>query len=326
MKPKSGPFFYIGIVLSIAMGGLFLFSGYSKLYPIQPFEYTFIDLGVANWMTAPFIARFMIGFEFFCGVLLILHFQMRRFTIPMVIGLLLFFCVYLMMVIVIKGNKGNCGCFGELLSMTPLQAIIKNVGLLLLCVLIYFITEPFKYPFAKWVGSGSLIFALVLPFILNTVDLENSKNLLPEAANYRVPLELLYESKNPVNIPPKLDLRRGKYIIAYLSLTCPHCKIAAQKIHVLHKKNPALPFYLVLNGKKEAYQPYVDTYELGDIPHQIFFGPEDFVKMSGPSLPEILWVNNSIVEKKGSYHNLSQEGIEKWLADTTSVKPAPAPQ
>lgn len=308
------------------MGALFLFSGYSKLYPIEPFEYTFIDLGIANWLTAPFIARAMIGLEFFCGLLLILHFRMRQFTIPMVIGLLLFFCVYLMMVILVKGNKGNCGCFGELLSMTPLQAIIKNVGLLLLCVLIYFMTDPFKFPIAKWIGSGCLIFSLGLPFILNTVDLENSKNLQPEAANYRVPLELLYQSKNPVNTPPKIDLLHGKYIIAYLSLTCPHCKIAAQKFHVIHKKNPSIPIYLVLNGKKEAYQPYIETYGLEEIPHQLFLGPEDFVKMSGPSLPEILWVNNSFVEKKGSYQNLSQTAIEKWLADTTSAKPAPEPK
>ena len=326
MKAKFGPFFYISIILSIAMGALFLFSGYSKLYPVEPFEYTFIDLGVANWMTAPFIARAMVGLEFFCGILLILHFQMRRFTLPMVVGLLLFFCVYLAMVIAVKGNKGNCGCFGEMLSMTPLQAIIKNIGLLLLCMLIYMMTYPFKFPFAKWIGAVILIISMALPFILNTVDLENSKNLQPASANYRLPLELLYASKKAVNLPPKIDLRQGKHIIAYLSLTCPHCRIAAQKIHVLHKKNPAIPFYLILNGKMEAYQPYVETYGLEDIPHQIFFGPEEYTKMSGPSLPQILWVNNSIVERKSSYMNLGQQGIEEWLADTTAAKPAPEPR
>ena len=315
--------FIISIILSILLGAVFVFSAYTKLYPIQPFEYTFIDIGVANWMTAPFIARGMIGLEFFCGILLILNFQLRRFTIPLVASILAAFCVYLLLVMHVKGNQGNCGCFGEYFAMTPMQAIIKNIGLLIVCFLIYLLTVPFKFPAVNYSGLLCLALGLTLPFILNRVDLENSKDLRPEAADYPLPLDILYQSKNPVNLPPRIELRHGKYIIAYLSLTCPHCRIAAQKIHVLHKTDPSIPFYLVLNGKRELYQPYIDSYGLADIPHQIFFGPEEYVKMSGPALPEILWVNNSTVEKKGSYQNLTQTEINKWLsaADTTSGKP-----
>lgn len=315
--------FLVSILLSILLGAVFVFSAYTKLYPIQSFEYTFIDIGVANWMTAPFIARGMIGLEFFCGILLILNFQLKRFTIPLVTSILVIFCVYLLLVIQVKGNQGNCGCFGEYFAMTPLQAIFKNIGLLIICLVIYLLTVPFKFPAVNYSGILCLTVGLVLPFILNRVDLENSKDLRPESVNYHLPLDILYQSKNPVNLPPKVELRHGKYIIAYLSLTCPHCRIAAQKIHVLHKVDPSIPFYLVFNGKRELYQPYIETYGLSDIPHQIFFGPEEYVKMSGTALPEILWVNNSIVEKKGSYMDLTQEEIKKWLSatDTTSKKP-----
>jgi hypothetical protein len=321
MKTNFSPGYLLSILLSLLLGVVFLFSAYTKLFPVEPFEYTFIDTGVAGWQTAPFVARLLIGLELFCGVLLILHFQIRRFTIPLVASLLIFFCIYLLGIISIKGNSGNCGCFGEYLSMTPLQAIIKNVGLLLMCGLVYALTTPFRYPYARVLGVLMLIVSLAMPFILNVVDLQNSKNIQPEAVNYELPLELLYHSKNPVNIPPSIDLTHGKYIIAYLSLTCPHCRIAAQKIHTLHKTDPHIPFYLVLNGKKEAYQPYVETYGLADIPHQLFLGPEEYIKMSGTSLPEILWVNNSIVEKKSNHFQLTQEQIEIWLAATTQPKP-----
>ena len=53
------------------MGLVFIYSGYTKLYPIEPFEFTFVDLGIAGWKSAPFIARFMIGLEFLIGFLLI---------------------------------------------------------------------------------------------------------------------------------------------------------------------------------------------------------------------------------------------------------------
>ncbi len=58
-------------ILSSIMGLVFLYSAYTKLYPIEPFEYTFVDLGIGGWKMAPFIARFMIGLEFFIGILLI---------------------------------------------------------------------------------------------------------------------------------------------------------------------------------------------------------------------------------------------------------------
>jgi hypothetical protein len=44
------------------------------------------------------------------------------------------FSVHLIIEILTGGNQGNCGCFGALLPMTPLQALIKNllsIGLLL---------------------------------------------------------------------------------------------------------------------------------------------------------------------------------------------------
>ncbi|MBS1593214.1 MAG: DoxX family protein [Bacteroidetes bacterium] len=305
----------VSIVLSILLGAVFLFSGYTKLYPIEPFEYTFVDLGVAGWNTAPFVARLLIGLEFCCGALLIINFRLRRFTLPLVSGLLVAFCIYLTAVLISKGNSGNCGCFGEYLTMTPLEAIAKNIGLLLLCGLIYVMTAPMEVRYMKHLAAALCIVGLGLPFILNVVDLQSSKNLQPESVNYKVPLEILYETKNPRNTKPDIELRTGKHIIAYLSLTCPHCKIAAQKIHVLHKEDPSIPFYIVLNGKRELYEPYLKTYGLEDIPHELFFGPEEFMKMSGATFPQILWVNNSIVEKKGGYFQLNQKTIDDWLKE-----------
>ena len=103
------------------MGAIFIFSGYTKLYPIEPFEFTFVDLGF-NWQIAPFVARLMIAIEFLIGILLVLNVNLRKFSYKLGIGILVFFCVYLILLMAILGNKGNCGCFGTYLQMTPLQA------------------------------------------------------------------------------------------------------------------------------------------------------------------------------------------------------------
>ena len=37
------------------------------------------------------------------------------------------------------GNSGNCGCFGELLPMTPIEAIIKNIVAISLLGVLYYL-------------------------------------------------------------------------------------------------------------------------------------------------------------------------------------------
>jgi len=46
------------ILISITLGLIFVYSGYSKLLPvIETFEFSFVDSGFANWYTAPVMAR-----------------------------------------------------------------------------------------------------------------------------------------------------------------------------------------------------------------------------------------------------------------------------
>src|ERR1022692_930913 len=124
-------------LLSALMGAVFLFSAYTKLYPIEPFEYTFVDLGIGNWQTAPFIARILIGLEFLIGFSLITQLRLKKITYKLSIVALLIFCLYLILEIIFSGNKGNCGCFGTTLFMTPLQALIKNIIMLTILMLLY---------------------------------------------------------------------------------------------------------------------------------------------------------------------------------------------
>ena len=80
----------IYFTLSSLLGMVFIFSGYIKLYPIEAFELNFIDVGIANWFTAPIIARLLIGLEIGLGLLLLLQFEYRKFTLKAVMAYLYF--------------------------------------------------------------------------------------------------------------------------------------------------------------------------------------------------------------------------------------------
>lgn len=299
--------------LSSLMGLVFLYSAYTKLYPIEPFEYTFVDLGIGGWRLAPFIARFMIGLEFFIGLLLIFGLYTKRFTLKLTIGSLLFFSVYLIIVMIHEGNNGNCGCFGTAIVMTPLQALIKNGAMLVLSVILLKYYEGLNYKrFGKWLFLALLLTSFVMPHILNYVDIDYSQAYLTKKEDsFKLELDSVYKDAK-IHNPPR-SLSQGKHIIAFMSLSCPHCRVAAKKLRLMKEQNPNISIYLILNGDYKKLQPFFEDTKARNIDYCVLNG-RNFVYLAGLDMPAIYMVNNSVVENWVDYINLDQAEIEKWLA------------
>jgi thiol-disulfide isomerase/thioredoxin len=124
---------YLAWTIRILVAFLFLISAIAKLYPSPYFAISTFEvkqlypLGfTGDW--APYFSRTLIGIEFGLGFLLLQNNYLRKIVIPATILLLLVFVGHLSYVTFSSGgNTGNCGCFGELLPMTPIEAIIKNI-------------------------------------------------------------------------------------------------------------------------------------------------------------------------------------------------------
>lgn len=299
--------------LSSVLGLVFLFSGYTKLYPIEPFEYTFVDLGIGGWKIAPFIARFMIGLEFLIGFLLIFGLYIKRFTIKLTIASLILFSIYLVFLMGTVGNKGNCGCFGNVINMTPLQALIKNVIMIALSWLIYKFYDGFNFgKIGKWLFWFLTLGSFALPHILNYVDFGYSEAYLTKKEDqFKLELDSLYTNAK-IHVPPT-TLSKGKHIICFMSLTCPHCRIAAKKLRLMKEKNPDLSMYIVLNGEYNLIQPFFEDTKAYNIDYCVLNG-KSFVYLGGIQMPAIYLVNNSVVETYLNYMELDQAEIEKWFA------------
>ncbi len=128
--------------LRILISGLFILSAFSKLLPANTaiflFEKQIVDLGITNWCFAPLLARAIVGFELFLGIAMLQNHFLKKVIVPATFFLLLAFCIHLTLTIIKSGNRGSCGCFGQLIPMTPLEAIIKNVICMGILVFIYF--------------------------------------------------------------------------------------------------------------------------------------------------------------------------------------------
>ena len=109
---------YLSKTLQVLLGVTFIFSAYTKAVAPGFFEITLMDQGLASSRAfAGHMARFFIGLEFALGFLMFFPFyvkQIMQFTLLLLGG----FTVHLTYLWFI-GDTENCGCFGEMISMTP---------------------------------------------------------------------------------------------------------------------------------------------------------------------------------------------------------------
>lgn len=297
-------------ILSAFIGLVFILSGFTKLFPVEPFEYTFLDFGF-NWYIAPFVSRWIIGLEFLIGLAFLLSYNYRKWNYYLSISILIVFCLYLVFNILIKDNKGNCGCFGTLIEMTPFQALIKNALLLISILILYKYHlgwNQFKYN--KFILYIFFIAVVSVPFILNPIKLNYSEVYLNRGKqNLIIPLDTLYNNAS-LKIPPR-SLSKGKQIIAFLSLKCKHCKIAAKRLQLFYHRHPEVPIYLVFNGKEQDIPKFINEVNLDNIPYTLLNG-KGFVFLAGVNLPVIYLMNDSKFDFFIDYLNFDEKEVVNW--------------
>ncbi len=178
---------YLPWTARIVVSILFLVSAVSKMFPLWMFEKQLVDLGICGWCDAPYFSRLLIALEVAIGIAILQRHFIKRFVIPVTAFLLVAFCVHLSIEMVKHGAmNGNCGCFGQLIPMTPLEAFIKNVLTLGLLVYIYRTTQEhekgqnrFMVPMFIYSVSAFGMFA-VFPFCPCEEETEQTTEVIGE--------------------------------------------------------------------------------------------------------------------------------------------------
>lgn len=288
----------IGFLLLFLLSAVFIFSATAKLIAIEPFEWTFMDLGLP-YAFAAFVARFFIGFEYLIALFLLAHFYLKRITYPATIAFLGVLTVYLVLILVQKGNKGDCGCFGDALPMSPAMGILKNIGLIALTYTLVYLYPVKPYRFQAILSVIGGLGCMVIPFIV----MPNSQKQVP------VNLDVLYRDNAH---QPAVELRKGKHLLAFMSLGCPHCRTAARILKKVYDEDSTAPIFLVLSGPESGETEFFNDTRAEKIPHMLFRGNEDFIRMAGPYVPALYWIDNSIKERKISPHQVTTELLQDW--------------
>lgn len=305
-RPATLARFILASLLLLSLAAVFLWSGWTKIRHLEPFSWNFIDVLPVNGLTASVLARLTIGLEWLIGGCLIAQ-VFPRATFRLTLAVLVMFCLYLGFVIATRGNSGDCGCFGGEVEMTPLAAILKNVLMIAALVLARWIHPYSGYKGQFYPAMLIAVAAFTAPFIMEPVYISTASKTIHEP----IDLTALYDGNaEPV---PTVDLRNGKHVVCYFSTTCPHCKTTAVKLQELYQRYPELPLYMILNGNDKLQREFLSETNASAIPHSLMRNTPAFSKMAGPFVPTILWINNSVTERKSHFDELEPGAIKAWL-------------
>ena len=305
---------YLGLIFRFLLGTLLVYSAYTKYASLNFFEINLVENGIASWTLSPYLSRILIGFEYITGIYLLLGWFLRKLTIPLVAFSLIAFNLAMVYLWMTKTGIANCGCFGSSIPLTPVESIIKN------CILLIFLAVIFKFdglfPFHLNTKFDEKIYWVILVFMCALLFITHPMNtqlaqMDKRTVNYRPPLELLYSARQADT--PKMDLRKDKWIVAFLSLKCPHCNDLAQKLTSFKTANSKLPIYFVLNGDSTRLDSFILNNRIKNIPYNRFVGAEDVTKLAGNSAPIVFWLDNGIVVKKTKKEDSNYEDMTAWL-------------
>jgi hypothetical protein len=242
--------------------------------------------------------------------LIVLHFYgINKWVLKSALALIAVFSIYLIYLWINAGDNINCGCFGDAIWMSPSSSLIKNAIITIAILILLKFHNGVN--FNKQTFITSIVLVGSIAYLFYYLPFPDTQPQWLKKGKFQLDLSLFYiPGKSDA---PKIDLRKGKHVIAFFSLTCPHCRMAAYKMHIMKERNPSLPLFMVLGGKDTTYlQEFWDKTNAKNIPYTRL-PKEEFTNMVGFSWPVIYFVNNSWVEGQTNYVEMNQTAIEDWL-------------
>lgn len=281
---------HLPVTLRIVVSFLFLLSAVAKLYPSPYFAISTFEvkqlypMGFSEGL-AVYFSRILIGAELALGILLLQRHHLKKVVVPATILMLVVFILHLTLdTIQNGGNSGNCGCFGSLLPMTPIEAIIKNVIAVALLVWLYRLLPHNSDKKNGWVIASVVLAAVLSVFMLAPIQPASSAIITPDETVVPVAEPAAIESIDTVsaatevpsaeptvtepeitttvnNAPAAVksiysgyfaNADKGKKIIALFAPGCEHCRGVAKELTEMRAKDKNFPEVNIIFMDEEA--------------------------------------------------------------------------
>lgn len=300
-------------ILRVLIAAAFLFSAITKLFPIEPFELTLIDVGISDWTFAPIMARLLVGLEIFLAIAILINLKYLGRYLTAALVVTGFFSFYLLLLWAFRGNDINCGCFGDFIKMTPAESLMKNAVLAFLIVAAQKTHSSYERHHL-WVHIVLAIVAFTLPFVLNVVEFERR---MPDSNEYPFSFPKQHLPQQYLD-SVDVSMEKGEYILAFLSTSCSHCKVAAQKLGIAQRKYILPEIKVFYIGSDEDVALFHQ--EVNAVFDYVLFNDAKVYKITNATFPSVFYVKNGKVYRQWNGGDLSYNEMAKLSRTIKGIK------
>ena len=275
----------------------FFVSAFSKIYPnpdvaIHLFEKEqLISLNIPFCLST-WLSRLLIAFEFTLSFAFLVPFYFKRITLPLSSAILIFFSLFLSYEVFVLGKwTGNCGCFGQLIPMTPPVSLLKNIIALVFLGLMYRkrkdIKESQDPSILYYIGVYIGVFLLI--YLISPKTCICSKTGSVDIVNTELSEEVkILKEKFPT-------LASGKAILCFYSPTCSHCMNTAKTLQSVKGKTGVDLHFVVFMIEGEETEAKIKKF-LAETKLKALYTTMEFIDFpTDTDPPAILLVNNGKV-------------------------------
>ena len=296
-------------LLRTLVGGLFIISGTAKLFPIETFELTLVSQGITNWYFAPYLSRFLVSLEFIVGLGFLLNSFVKRIFIPLTTILLGFFSLFLGYRLITTGNDQNCGCFGDFLPMSSMEALFKNIVLLGIVVILFrkIKRDPRQRPVVPITFSVLSVLSVFLISPFKPYHVEGEKGNVSE----KTPSPFGKFTSFSENVEANLDI--GINLVALLSLDCDHCKEVTFDLGELWREGILPPTYVLFYGDPEKVPEFF--HEAGVVFPYMILDAQTFFPLIKDHPPRVCLLKEGWIYCEWDQESFRREELERILKD-----------
>ena len=295
MRKKIVKTFFLHLI-RVLLGCVFVFSASAKLYAVDNLELYIYSQQLFSFDVSTVIARLIISVELAIGLLLITNLYFN-ITYKITLYLLLFFSLFLAFKLIVSGQD-NCNCFGEIIILKPAASLFKNFVLVILLFIIKN-NEDHQIRFRKIYFAVIVIFTLVFPSVLSPPDFIYKKV-------YKTSIDAEIGTRIHLS-DTTLNISEGKKVLAFFSMGCKYCILAAHKISLIaDRTNSHENINYILFGEERDLENFWVKSQSKRFKYAIIPFKE-LVHITDGRLPAVFFVENGFIKQKATYRDLTEE-------------------
>ena len=298
-------------IIRSGIGSVFIIAAFLKLISIDEFEIYIYSFNVFSFLATTIISRLIIAGELLIGMFLIFNLY-HKFTWTSTLIVECGFTLFLIFVALFR-NEDNCHCFGELIELSPVDSIVKNV---ITIALLFLIKNDIERKHKTLLPLIFGILSIVVTFVVVPMDSVYNKIFSAEKEistidlydSFDDMLKIDFTEENvSIDSTTSFATHNDKHLLVIVSSGCKYCQLGVKKLSLIvkNKNLNSKKVNIVIWGSREGIKDFREKTNTQNYSYWHIM-PRRAVDITYGRFPMFIWMNNNEIVDTGDFRDIDE--------------------